>query len=230
MGCRQLARSVSRGRCGHGQSSSRKVPAGSWSVWPRPEQQQEGAGRVLPRPNGPPAAQPDMLRWAHSPCPAQWPPRCLAQPFLGDWLAPATLDSPLILCDLRPCVCRPPLPRERPGLAQPRRPTSLHSKGVGLYSPRDADPRGCSVDPSRGRGSLRRRRWHQAMGWLQKPFSLQTGCPSCIFKASRATPRLLSDLCICHHLPSSLTLLSPPLQAPRDGTGPPWNPPTARSL
>lgn len=30
VGCRQLARSVSRGRRGHGQSSSRKVPAGSW--------------------------------------------------------------------------------------------------------------------------------------------------------------------------------------------------------
>lgn len=184
------------------------------SAWPRPEQQQEGAGRVLARPNGPPAARPDMLRWAHSPCPAQWPPRCLARPFLGDWLAPATLDSPLILRDLRPCVCWPPLPRERPGLAQPRRPASLHSRGVGLYSPRDADPRGCSVDTPGGRGSLRGRRWHRVMRWLQKPFSLQTGCPSCVFKASHATPRLLSDLCVCHHLPSSLTLLSPPLQAP----------------
>lgn len=86
VGCGQPARSVSRGRHGHGQ----------------PEQQQEGAVRVLARPDGPLAAWPDILGWAYSPCPAQWPPRCLVRPFLGDWLAPATLDGPLILRDLRP--------------------------------------------------------------------------------------------------------------------------------
>lgn len=149
------------GRSGQAQSWKRTVGCGqpARSV-PRPEQQQEGAVRVLAWPDGPLAAWPDILRWAHSPCPAQWPPRCLVRPFLGDWLAPATLDSPLILRDLRPCVCWPPLPRECPGPAQPCCPASPHSGGVRLHSPGDAAPYRCSVDPLEGRGSLRGRRWH----------------------------------------------------------------------
>lgn len=81
------------------------------SAWPQPEQQQEGAGRVLARPDGPLAAQPG--------------PSWVAGSFQPPWT-------------VRPCTCRPPLPRERPGPAQPRRPASLHSGGVRLHSPRDA--------------------------------------------------------------------------------------------
>ena len=106
-------------------------------AWPQPEQQQEGAGRILARPDAPSLPSPALPGWL---------------------LASATLDGPLILRDLRPCTCRPPLPRERPGPAQPRRPASLHTRDVRLYSPRDTAPCGCSADPPGGRGSLRGRR------------------------------------------------------------------------
>nr|CAI9707535.1 unnamed protein product [Rangifer tarandus platyrhynchus] len=57
------------------------------------------------------------------PGPARRPPRCPARPFLDGWLASATLDGPLILRDLRPRACRPPLAcRDTPAtLRSPRR-------------------------------------------------------------------------------------------------------------
>ena len=89
--------------------------------------------------------------------PARRPPRCPARPLLGgcSLRPPRTVRSSSVTSAP---ARRPPLPRERPGPAQPRRPASPHSRDVRLYSPRDTAPCGRSADPPGGRGSLRGRR------------------------------------------------------------------------